>query len=80
MAAVILASAVKELDLTLDDLATNLEFIRTASRLRPRLKDMLTWQTMDGEEKALATAFLRQGVGEESLFYRGDGCYLVRSI
>jgi hypothetical protein len=67
----ILTNALKELDLGLDELASNLEFVRTASRLRPRLKDMLRWENLDGDAKKLATSFLGQRAAEESLFYRG---------
>jgi HEPN superfamily RiboL-PSP-like protein len=71
MAPAILASALKEFELAIDDLASSFEFVRAAARLRPRLTDMLYWQNMDGEAKALATAFLRQGAAEASLLYRG---------
>src|SRR6266849_1769879 len=71
MALAILANAAKEFDLAMDDLASNFEFVRTASHLRPRLKDMLHWQVMDQDGKNLVTTFLRQQTTEESLIYRG---------
>ena len=71
MANTILANALKEFELALDEFTTNLEFVRTASRLRPRLNDMLNWQMMDVEAQALATRFLQQQATEESLLYRG---------
>jgi hypothetical protein len=71
MAEGLLANALKEFDLAIDDLASNFEFVRTASRLRPRLNDMLNWKAMDGEAKMVVTVFLRQRTTEESLLYRG---------
>lgn len=67
----ILTNALKEFELGLDELVSNLEFIRTASRLRPRLKDMLNWGIMDGDAKKLAGSFMSQRAAEESLLYRG---------
>jgi hypothetical protein len=67
----ILTNALKEFELGLDELSSNLEFVRTAGRLRPRLKDMLRWEGMDGDAKKLATSFLGQRAAEESLLYRG---------
>lgn len=71
MATAILADALKEFELALDDLASNLDFLRAAKQLRPRLRDMLHWEGMDGEAKKLATTFLRQQTAEESVLYRG---------
>lgn len=71
MSAGILKNAAKEFDLAMDDIASNFEFVRTASRLRPRLKEMLHWEGMDGEAKAMVAAFLKQESTELSLLYRG---------
>jgi hypothetical protein len=71
MSAGALANALKEFELALDDLSSNLDFIQAASHLRPRLKDMLHWQLMDGGAKTLATTFLRQTGSQESVLYRG---------
>jgi RiboL-PSP-HEPN len=71
MAIVSLASALKEFELALEDLASNLEFLRAARHVRPRLRDMLHWQQMDHEARELAGAFLRQRTAEESVLYRG---------
>jgi hypothetical protein len=71
MATGILADALREFESALDDFTGNLEFIRAAKQLRPRLKDMLSWATMDGEAKKLATTFMRQRNAEESVLYRG---------
>jgi hypothetical protein len=66
-----LADAVKEFDLALDDLSSIFDFVRSAIRLRPRLNDMLRWEVLGTEEKALADRFLGQRTAEESLLYRG---------
>jgi hypothetical protein len=71
MPAGILANALKEFELAIDDLANIFEFVRTAARLRPRLGDMLHWEILDGEAKTLATTFLKQGSAQESILYRG---------
>lgn len=66
-----LADAVKEFDLALEDLSSIFEFVRSAIRLRPRLNDMLRREAMSAEEKTLAKRFLEQRAAEESLLYRG---------
>jgi len=71
MALKVLSDARQEFDTALDDIGSNLEFVRAAMQLRPRLRDMLHWQNMDGEARKLATRFLDQGSAEESVFYRG---------
>jgi hypothetical protein len=71
MANGILQESLKEFELALDDLTSNLEFVRAARQLRPRLSDMLDWQHMDDEAKRLAGAFLRQRTEDESVLYRG---------
>jgi len=71
MAAGILTNALTEFEVAIDELASNFEFVRAASRLRPRLGGMLNWQNMDGDAKSLATTFLRQRTAQESLLYRG---------
>lgn len=71
MAAAILARALKEFEAALDDLSGNFEFVRVASRLRPRLGGMLNWGAMDGDAAALAKRFMGQRNGEEALLYRG---------
>ncbi len=55
----------------MDDLSSIFDFVRSAIRLRPRLNDMLRWEAMGTEEKALAEEFLHQRSAEESLLYRG---------
>ena len=62
-----LGNAVSEFELVLDELTSNFEFVRAATRLRPRLKDMLSWQTMDGDAKQLAQRFLQQRAAEQSV-------------
>jgi len=71
MADTSLSKGVSEFESALDDIASSLEFVRSASRLRPRLKEMLHWEYMDLDAKALATTFLRQRTAEDSLLYRG---------
>ncbi len=71
MAERILANALKEFEIAIDELTSNLEFVRVAKQLRPRLGDMLEWQRLNGESKKLATSFMGQRSMEESLFYKG---------
>src|SRR6266496_5502078 len=71
MVPAMLADAVKEFDLALDDLSSIFDFVRSAIRLRPRLGGMLRWESMGTEEKALVERFLNQQTAEESLLYRG---------
>jgi hypothetical protein len=71
MTVTILADALKEFNLALDDFTSNLEFIRSAARLRPRLSEMLHWSAMDSDAKKLADTFLKQGNAEERVLYRG---------
>lgn len=71
MPVVILANALGEFELALDDIASNFDFIRAAARLRPRLNDMLNWTGMDADAKNLAKEFLNQAAVQESLLYRG---------
>jgi len=71
MATRILTDALKEFELALDDLASNIEFVSAARKLRPRLNDMLHWQILDGEAQKLARSFLQQQAVEESILYRG---------
>lgn len=71
MPAGILANALGEFELALDDLTSNFEFVCAAARLRPRLNEMLNWAVMDGEAKMLAQRFLDQGAAQETLIYRG---------
>src|ERR1700719_2612213 len=71
MATAMLADAVKEFDLALGDLSSIFDFVRSAIRLRPRLNEMLRWESLGTEEKALAERFLDQRTAEESLLYRG---------
>jgi len=71
MSAGIFAAALKEFELALEELASNLEFVNAAKQLRPRLGNMLDWQNMDNEAKKLAKLFLEQRAVEESLLYRG---------
>lgn len=66
-----LADAVKEFELALDDVASIFDFVRSAIRLRPRLSGMLRRESLGTEEKALAETFLGQRTAEESLLYRG---------
>ncbi len=66
-----LADALKEFDLGLDDLSSIFDFVRSAIRLRPRLNEMLRWESMGTEERLLANNFLKQRTAEESLLYRG---------
>jgi hypothetical protein len=67
----ILANALKEFDLAIDDIASAIEFVAAANRLRPRLGGMLGWQSMDNDAKQLAKEFLGQRYAEPSLLYRG---------
>jgi hypothetical protein len=71
MADGILINALREFELALDELAGNLEFVRVAKQLRPRLGGMLDWGRLDGEARNLATSFMKQRTVEESLLYRG---------
>jgi hypothetical protein len=66
-----LADTLKEFDLSLDDLSSIFDFVRSAIRLRPRLNDMLSWDSMDTEAKLLAKKFLDERTADESLLYRG---------
>lgn len=66
-----LANALKEFELALEDLASNSEFVGAAGRLRPRLNEMLRWDSLDGDAKTLVRKFLDQRTAEESLLYRG---------
>lgn len=66
-----LSEALKEFDLALDDLSSIFDFVRLAIRLRPRLSEMLSWDTMGTEGKLLASNFLSQRTADESLLYRG---------
>lgn len=66
-----LADALKEFDLALDDLSSIFDFARLAIRLRPRLSGMLSWASMGAEEKSLVDNFLNQRSADESLLYRG---------
>ncbi len=71
MPAGILANALKEFELAIEDIASSFEFVRAAARLRPRLGDMLHWAILDVEAQRLATTFLQQSAAQESLLYRG---------
>jgi hypothetical protein len=71
MPAGIFANALNEFELALDDLSSSFEFVRRASRLRPRLNGMLAWEFMDSETRKLATSFLEQRLAEESVLFRG---------
>src|SRR5260370_34301437 len=67
----ILANALKEFELAIEDIASSFGFVRAAARLRPRLGDMLHWDILDAEARKLATTFLQQSAAQESLLYRG---------
>jgi translation initiation factor 1 (eIF-1/SUI1) len=62
---------VKEFNLALDELEANLAFLRTSTKLRPRLNGLLNWQAIQGEAKSLVADFLNQKSLELSAQYRG---------
>jgi hypothetical protein len=66
-----LANALKEFEVALEDLASNSGFVGAAARLRPRLNEMLRWESLDGEARSLVRKFLDQQTAEQSLLYRG---------
>ncbi len=70
MPAVSLTNALKEFEASLDDFDSNLRFVSTANRLRPRLGGNLQWPGMAPDAKKLVESFLR-GVAEDSVLYRG---------
>jgi len=65
------SAAVKEFNLGLDELEMNLGFLRTSTKLRPRLSGLLNWGAIDGDAKALVSDFLNQKSVELSPQYRG---------
>lgn len=71
MAVAILSKALEEFTLALDDIGSSAEFVRAATRLRPRLNAMLDWNNMDAQARAFANAFLSQKGAQESILYRG---------
>lgn len=71
MATGILTAAFREFEVALDELASNANFVCTASRIRPRVGKMLHWDLLDPDAKALAKSFMEQRGVEEPLIYRG---------
>ena len=67
----ILEPAVGEFNLTLDELETSLRFARAAIRLRPRLNEMIAWNGLGVEAKAIAQEFMKQRAIVDTFFYRG---------
>jgi hypothetical protein len=66
----VLSNALNEFDLALDELASNLEFVRLAGRVRPRLGSMLRWESLDAESKELASKFMKQATADQMVIIR----------
>jgi hypothetical protein len=71
MAAAFLNNAHKEFQLTLDELQNSLDFVRLASRLRPRLGKFLAWDHLDAEGKTLVKSFMHQRSVHIETIYNG---------
>ncbi len=65
-----LTDALREFNAALDDVAASLGFLRSATKLRPRLGAILNWQ-VHGEPTQLAKEFINQKGVEETVLYRG---------
>jgi RiboL-PSP-HEPN len=65
------SAAVKEFNLALNELEASLAFLRTSTKLRPRLNGLLNWPVIEGEAKKLVTDFLNQKSVELGVQYRG---------
>jgi hypothetical protein len=66
-----LKSALTEFITALDDLEGNLQFIRAAKHLRPRLGPMLKWNELRGDARQLAAKFMKQKEVDDTFLYRG---------
>lgn len=71
MAPAVLNDALKEFHLTLEELKNNLEFLRIANRVRPRLGQLLAWDQLKPEGKLLAQTFVSQRSVNVETAYNG---------
>jgi len=67
----ILDPALIELDVLLDEVRTSLQFTEEASRLRPRLNDILRWETVDGETRLACQRFMELNKFRPETVYAG---------
>src|SRR5437773_3698914 len=65
------SDAIREFSLTLDEIESNLEFLRLSAVLRPRLNGMLLWDSIQGDARRLVTDFLNQKSVELGPQFRG---------
>jgi hypothetical protein len=66
-------SALRDFTVALDEIASNLAFLRSSSKLRPRLSPFLNWPTLkaQADARALVDDFLGQKSQEFGAHYRG---------
>jgi hypothetical protein len=65
-------NSLKEFNATLDDLAGSLQFLKASSRLRPRLGNLLNWDTVgELDAKVLVDNYIKSKNVEPTAFYRG---------
>lgn len=64
-------SAVRDFESALREIEEGVEFVRAATRLRPRLGKLVRWETLEADGKTLVAAFLDRKDFVESRSYSG---------
>lgn len=71
MASIFGARALTQFRVVIEDVESNIRFLRLSTKLRPRLNDIIRWETVEPPESRLVQEFLAQKDAQPELIYRG---------